>query len=137
MKVSRSINCSLTVMFSFIVSFFLLGYSKFLHQKRFVLGSKGLRGGHQRTIMLCKFCFVFLHFFIFQTWRIVAGKLKKLNNFETGLKLSQYFDPSWSRSGPIFVGAVLVAAQTETDVGFTLYIKNSWPQYSNDLQGRA
>jgi len=55
------------------------------------------------------------------------------------LKLSQYFDPSWSRSGPIFVGAVLVAvaAQTETDVGFTLYIKNSWPQYSNDLQGRA
>jgi len=50
---------------------------------------------------------LFFFIFIFQTWRIVAGKLKKLNNFETGLKLSQYFDPSWSRSGPIFVGAVL------------------------------
>ena len=135
MKGSRSPSCSLTVMFSFIVSFFLLGYSKFLHQKRYVLGSKGLRGRALAYNYALQVLFFFI--LIFQTWRIVAGKLKKLNNFETGLKLSQYFDPSWSRSGPIFVGAILVAAQTETDVGFTLYIKNSWPQYSNDLQGRA
>ena len=100
-------------------------------------GFKGVEGRALAYNYALQVFFIFI-FLFFQTWRIVAGKLKKLNNFETGLKLSQYFDPSWSRSGPIFVGAVLVAAaQTETDVGFTLYIKNSWPQYSNDLQGRA
>jgi len=120
--------------FVYCIIFFLLGYSKFLHQKRYVLGSKG-GWGEGISVQLCSASFV--SFLFFKRGALWRENWKKLNNFETGLKLSQYFDPSWSRSGPIFVGAILVAAQTETDVGFTLYIKNSWPQYSNDLQGRA
>jgi len=65
----------LTVMFSFIVSFFFAWIFKVPTPETFRFGFKGVEGRALAYNYALQFLFFFI--FIFQTWRIVAGKLKK------------------------------------------------------------
>ena len=74
MKVSRSANCSLTVMFSFIVSFFCLNIqSSYTRNVSFwVQGG----WGEGISVQLCSASFVFLHFY-FSNVAHCGGKIEK------------------------------------------------------------
>ena len=74
MKVSRSANCSLTVMFSFIVSFFCLNIqSSYTRNVSFwVQGG----WGEGISVQLCFASFVFLHFY-FSNVAHCGGKIEK------------------------------------------------------------